>query len=164
MLLAFTYSNLRLVFVGKFTNPNPSISTFHHPSDIYQYPICVITDMSASVLNYKLIHSIVYLFTQSHIYSLNHKLIQSIHSGYFYSASSSPLLLKGAPDTARILCRNCTPNFNKRLVHSIKYLFTLNHLFIHHRIFLYWDKKYICPVTNPGWIYKNKAKTKCNVS
>ena len=26
-----------------------------------------------------------------------------IHSGYFYSASSSPLLLRGAPDTARIL-------------------------------------------------------------
>ena len=28
-----------------------------------------------------------------------------IHSGYFYSASSSPLLLRGAPSTARILCR-----------------------------------------------------------
>src|SRR6218665_1850457 len=26
-----------------------------------------------------------------------------IHSDYFYSASSSPLLLRGAPDTARIL-------------------------------------------------------------
>jgi len=25
-----------------------------------------------------------------------------IHSGYFYSASSSPLLLRGAPETARI--------------------------------------------------------------
>ena len=31
-----------------------------------------------------------------------------IHSGYFYSASSSPLLLRGAPDTARILCRSFT--------------------------------------------------------
>src|SRR6218665_1611939 len=30
-----------------------------------------------------------------------------IHS--FYSASSSPLLLRGAPDTTRILCRNFTP-------------------------------------------------------
>src|SRR6218665_2096982 len=29
-----------------------------------------------------------------------------IHSGYFYSISSSPLLLKGTPDTAQILCRN----------------------------------------------------------
>ena len=27
-----------------------------------------------------------------------------IHFGYFYSASSSPILLRGAPDTARILC------------------------------------------------------------
>src|SRR6218665_223323 len=30
---------------------------------------------------------------------------QYIHSGYFYSASSSSLLLRGGPDTARILCR-----------------------------------------------------------
>jgi len=29
-----------------------------------------------------------------------------IHSGYFYSASSSPLLFRGAPDTARLLCRS----------------------------------------------------------
>ena len=28
-----------------------------------------------------------------------------IHSDHFYSASSSQLLLRGAPDTARILCR-----------------------------------------------------------
>jgi len=32
-----------------------------------------------------------------------------IHSGYLYSAPSSPLLLRGAPDTAPILCRNFTP-------------------------------------------------------
>jgi len=29
-----------------------------------------------------------------------------IHSGNFYRASSSPLLLRGAPDTAQILCRS----------------------------------------------------------
>ena len=29
-----------------------------------------------------------------------------IHFGYFYNASSSPLLLVGAPDTARTLCRS----------------------------------------------------------
>src|SRR6218665_2230622 len=32
-----------------------------------------------------------------------------INSGYRYGASSSPLLLRGAPDTARILCRSFTP-------------------------------------------------------
>jgi len=32
-----------------------------------------------------------------------------IHSGYFYSASSSPLLLRRAPDTARILWVNDLP-------------------------------------------------------
>ena len=39
----------------------------------------------------------------------NNPFIHSfIHSSYFYSASSSPLLLRGAPDTARILCRSFT--------------------------------------------------------
>src|SRR6218665_6776 len=32
-----------------------------------------------------------------------------IHSDHFYSASSNPLLLRSAPDTARILCRSFTP-------------------------------------------------------
>ena len=31
-----------------------------------------------------------------------------IHSGYFYRASLSPLLLRSAPDTARILCQSFT--------------------------------------------------------
>src|SRR6218665_1631434 len=31
---------------------------------------------------------------------------QLIHSGHFHSASSNPLLLRGAPETARKLCRN----------------------------------------------------------
>src|SRR6218665_739010 len=38
-----------------------------------------------------------------------------IHSGYFYSTSSSPLLLRGAPDTALILCRSFTPKHHKQL-------------------------------------------------
>src|SRR6218665_4197750 len=38
-----------------------------------------------------------------------------IHSFYFYSASSSPLLLRGAPDTARIPCRSFTPKHNRQL-------------------------------------------------
>src|SRR6218665_2054475 len=38
-----------------------------------------------------------------------------IHSGYFYSASSSQLLLGVAPDTGRILCRNFTPKRHRLL-------------------------------------------------
>ena len=39
-----------------------------------------------------------------------------IHSfNYFYSASSSPLLLRSASATARILCRNFTPKSNRWL-------------------------------------------------
>jgi len=38
-----------------------------------------------------------------------------ILSGYFYSASPSPLLLWGAPVTARILCRSFTPNRHRQL-------------------------------------------------
>jgi len=35
--------------------------------------------------------------------------------GYIYSAYSSPLLLKGAPDTMRILCRSFTPKRHRQL-------------------------------------------------
>ena len=38
-----------------------------------------------------------------------------IHSGCFYSTSSSPLLLRGAPNTARILCRGFTPKRHRQL-------------------------------------------------
>ena len=38
-----------------------------------------------------------------------------IRSGYFYSAPSSPLLLRDAPDTARILCRSFTPKRHRQL-------------------------------------------------
>jgi len=38
-----------------------------------------------------------------------------IHSGHSYSASSSPLLLRGTPDTARILCRNFTLKRHRQL-------------------------------------------------
>ena len=38
-----------------------------------------------------------------------------IHSGYFYSASSSALLHRGASDTARILCRSVTPKRHRQL-------------------------------------------------
>src|SRR6218665_396495 len=45
-----------------------------------------------------------------------HSFIHSFnHSGYFYSAYSSPLLLRGAPDTARILCRYSTPKRHRQL-------------------------------------------------
>src|SRR6218665_3188605 len=40
-----------------------------------------------------------------------------IHSGYFYSASSSPLLLRVAPEIAQIglLCRSFTPKRHRQL-------------------------------------------------
>src|SRR6218665_2308834 len=38
-----------------------------------------------------------------------------IHSDHFYGASSSPLLLRSAPDIARILCRSFTPKRNRQL-------------------------------------------------
>src|SRR6218665_1047586 len=41
--------------------------------------------------------------------------IRFIHSGYFYSASSSPLLLRGASNTARILCQSFKPKRHRLL-------------------------------------------------
>jgi len=41
--------------------------------------------------------------------------ISFIHSDYFYSASSSPLLFGGAPDTTRILCWSFTLKHHRQL-------------------------------------------------
>jgi len=38
-----------------------------------------------------------------------------MNSDHFYSASSSPLLLRSAPDTARIPCRSFTPKRHRKL-------------------------------------------------
>src|SRR6218665_393415 len=47
---------------------------------------------------------------------VNQKFTHSfIHSGHFYSASSSPLLLRSAPDTAWILCRSFTLQHHRQL-------------------------------------------------
>jgi len=49
-------------------------------------------------------------------YAMSRNSQQSlVHSGHFYSASSSPLLLRGAPDTARIVCRSFTPMRHRQL-------------------------------------------------
>src|SRR6218665_3212028 len=46
-----------------------------------------------------------------------YKCIDTIqyYSAYFYSTSSSPLLLRGAPNTARILCRSLTLKCRRQL-------------------------------------------------
>ena|SRR6218665_3342546 len=46
---------------------------------------------------------------------INFENMSFIHSGYFYSAYSSALLLRGAPDTAWILCRSFTPKRHRQL-------------------------------------------------
>ena len=45
----------------------------------------------------------------------SHGNLAFIHSSYFYSVSSSPLLLRGAPDKARILCPNFTSKRHRKL-------------------------------------------------
>jgi len=43
-----------------------------------------------------------------------------IHSDHFYSAVSSPLLLRSAPDTTRILCRSFSSKRHRQL--QVKYV------------------------------------------
>ena len=50
----------------------------------------------------------LYRKIQVSMYMNLNSLYSFIHSGHFDSASSSPLLLRSAPDTARILCRSFT--------------------------------------------------------
>src|SRR6218665_602497 len=58
----------------------------------------------------------VFLFYIYIAFCLSRCLIYSfIHSGYFYSATSSPPLLRSASDTARILCRSFTLKRHRQL-------------------------------------------------
>ena len=68
--------------------------------------------LPTTTCNRKILSSIQLLFNQR---TFQQSSFRFIHSGYFYSASSSPLLLRGAPDTARILCRNFTPKRHRQL-------------------------------------------------
>src|SRR6218665_282903 len=54
----------------------------------------------------------VLMFNKCLPYSFIHSFI---HTGYFHSASSSPLLLRGAPDTARIPSQSFTPKRHRQL-------------------------------------------------
>src|SRR6218665_1581702 len=61
-------------------------------------------------------HSFIHSFIRSFIHSFIHSII---HSGYFYSASSSPLLLRGAPDycidtVSELTHRSATSNCERR--------------------------------------------------
>src|SRR6218665_1768172 len=51
------------------------------------------------------------LIQEPHKYAPHHSFVPS----YFYSASSSPLLLRVAPDSARILCWSFTPKRRRQL-------------------------------------------------
>ena len=46
---------------------------------------------------------------------VSHIIHSFIYSDHFYSASSSPLLLRSAPHTARILCLSFTPKRHRQL-------------------------------------------------
>src|SRR6218665_3436550 len=52
---------------------------------------------------------------KSSLFSSCWVLCEFIHSGHFYSASSSPLLFRSTPNTARILCRSFTPKCYRQL-------------------------------------------------
>src|SRR6218665_2517129 len=56
-------------------------------------------------------------FSLSSSFSLSLDLlcIVFIHSGNFYNASSSPLLLRSVPDTAQILCQSFMPKHHRQL-------------------------------------------------
>ena len=54
-------------------------------------------------------HNLIHFLKKSYL------TVSFIYSGYFYSVFSSPLLLRGAPDTAWILCQNFTPKRHRQL-------------------------------------------------
>jgi len=85
------------------------------------------------------------LFIHSFIHSLTHSLIHSfthpptnpnihsfIRSGYFYSASSSPILLIFAPDTARTLTHLFIHSFIHTFIHSFIHAISIAPLQVHY--------------------------------
>src|SRR6218665_1068648 len=64
-------------------------------------------------------HTFTSVYARMYVCMKSHACIHSfIHSGYFYNASSSPQvpqLLRGAPDTARMLCLSFTPKRHMQL-------------------------------------------------
>jgi len=59
--------------------------------------------------------SFIFVISYCHCSFLHSFIYSFIHSGHFCSASSSPLLVRSAPDTARILCRSFTPKRHRQL-------------------------------------------------
>ena len=57
----------------------------------------------------------IYINICTHIYIYMYNIYSFVLSGYFYSASSSQLLFRGALDRARILCRSFTPKRYRQL-------------------------------------------------
>jgi len=60
--------------------------------------------------------TLVQITDKHNVMNFGAKFIHSfIHPGYYYSLSSSPLLLRGTPGTAQILCRSFTPKCHRQL-------------------------------------------------
>src|SRR6218665_1347818 len=59
--------------------------------------------------------SFIFVISYCHCSFLHSFIYSFIHSGHFCSASSSPLLVRSSPDTARILCRSFTPKRHRQL-------------------------------------------------
>ena len=75
-----------------------------------------VTQISSSFVHSISSSSLRFVLLSFAALSFSHSFIRSfIHSGYFYSASSSPLLLRGAPDTAWIPCRSFRPKRHLQL-------------------------------------------------
>ena len=67
------------------------------------FKIVIMTFISSFILN-------IYVAPLQETYSCNRYSIHAIiHSGYFYSTFSNPLLLRGTSNTAWILCWRFTP-------------------------------------------------------
>ena len=82
------------------------IFSFHRRRHHFTTPLSCLLDVRVCIIACS---RIIYICnSRDHISSF-------IHSGYLYSASSGPLLLRGAPDTARIMCLSFTRKRHRQL-------------------------------------------------
>ena len=99
---------------------NSTLGSPLHPSAAYRRGTRMevatgITSLDSCTVYIVFVFSLDYAWVLHDTMSYYYSLHSFIHSNHFYSASSSPLLLRSAPDTARILCRNFTPKRLRQL-------------------------------------------------
>ena len=107
--IVFSISPLRII-------PTPGLQSLRRPLKLPRLHVAADSGLDSKHTERRPIISLTHRSMCINFHLKGVGLLNSyINSVYFYSASSSPLLLRGAPDTARILRLSFTPKRHRQL-------------------------------------------------